>query len=475
MPVTRKVTTIPASLHRFEEKKPAAAKRRKVAGYARVSTDHEDQQTSYAAQIDYYTNYIKNKPEWDFVEVYTDEGISATSTKKREGFNRMVKDALDGKIDLIITKSVSRFARNTVDSLSTIRKLKDNNVEVHFEKENIWTFDAKGELLITIMSSLAQEESRSISENCKWGQRKRMADGKVSLAFTRFLGYDQGPNGEFVVNEEQAKVVRRIFAEFNKHRSYAPVADILDAEGVPTPTGQGHWSCSTVKSIIANEKYRGDALLQKYYIPDFLTKKLVKNHGEVQQYYVANNHEAIIDPETFEFSQYIAGEISKQPGRFIGGYKLSGRIKCADCGRWFGRRTWHSTSTAHKKNVWQCPNRQRRRHGLPKCRPEHLYESQIAEMTVTALNQLVDMKMEVIKVMKQTAKTIFDVSALEAEATETSSHIEELASELENHVMTNASQIQNQVEYEEKYNDLASRYQMELDKLTELDQRILDK
>ena len=145
-----------------------------MAGYARVSTDHDDQFTSYEAQIDYYTNYIKSRDDWEFVDVYTDEGITGTSTKRREGFKRMVADALAGRIDLIVTKSVSRFARNTVDSLTTIRKLKEKGVECYFEKENIWTFDGKGELLITIMSSLAQEESRSISENCTWGQRKRL-------------------------------------------------------------------------------------------------------------------------------------------------------------------------------------------------------------------------------------------------------------------------------------------------------------
>ncbi len=176
----------------------------------------EDQQTSYAAQCDYYTNYIQSREDWEFVGLYSDEGISATSIRYRDGFNQMVDDALDGKIDLIITKSVSRFARNTVDSLSTIRKLKENGTECYFEKENIWTFDSKGELLITIMSSLAQEESRSISENCTWGMRKRFADGKVSVPFGRFLGYDRGEDGNLVINEDQAKVVRKIYGFFYK-------------------------------------------------------------------------------------------------------------------------------------------------------------------------------------------------------------------------------------------------------------------
>lgn len=181
--MAKTITVIPQTRNLFTTAPIATAARRRVAGYARVSTDSDEQFTSYEAQIDYYTNFIKSKPEWDFVRVYTDEGISATNTTHRDGFNEMIADALGGQIDLIVTKSVSRFARNTVDSLTTIRKLKEHGVECYFEKENIWTFDSKGELLITIMSSLAQEESRSISENVTWGQRKRFADGKVSMPY----------------------------------------------------------------------------------------------------------------------------------------------------------------------------------------------------------------------------------------------------------------------------------------------------
>ncbi|MCK7662813.1 recombinase family protein [Corynebacterium sp. CCM 9185] len=183
---------------------------RKVAGYARVSTDHEDQVTSYEAQVDYYTGYITNHSGWQLAGIYTDEGITGTSTKKREGFQNMVTDAVACKIDLIITKYVSRFARNTVDSLTTVRQLKDAGVEVYFEKETIWTFDAKGELLITIMSSLVQEEARAISENVTWGHRKRFADGKVTVPFTNFLGYDRSEDGNLVVNPEQDATVRLI-------------------------------------------------------------------------------------------------------------------------------------------------------------------------------------------------------------------------------------------------------------------------
>ena len=194
--MAKRVTTIPATLNRFDSTPLNDFKKRRVAGYARVSTDSEEQATSYDAQVDYYTKYINANAMWQFAGMYTDEGITATNTNHRDGFNQMVEDALAGKIDLIITKSISRFARNTVDSLTTVRKLKEKGVEIYFEKENIWTLDAKGELLITIMSSLAQEESRSISENTTWGKRKSFADGKASVGFKTFLGYDRGPNGE---------------------------------------------------------------------------------------------------------------------------------------------------------------------------------------------------------------------------------------------------------------------------------------
>ena len=212
--MAKTVTTIPATISKYTAVPIDSRAKRKVAGYARVSTDHEDQISSYAAQVDYYTNYIQGRDDWEFAGMYTDEGITATNTKKREGFRKMVADALAGKIQLIITKSVSRFARNTVDSLATIRKLKENGVEVYFEKESIWTFDAKGELLITIMSSLAQEEARSISENTTWGHRKRFADGKVSVPFKHFLGYDRGEDGNLIINPEQAQTVRLIYKMF---------------------------------------------------------------------------------------------------------------------------------------------------------------------------------------------------------------------------------------------------------------------
>ena len=288
-----KVTMIPATVNSLTHLPKASVQKRRVAGYARVSTDSDEQFTSYEAQVDYYTRYIQSKPEWDFVRVYTDEGISGTNTKRREGFKEMIADALAGKIDLIVTKSVSRFARNTVDSLVTIRKLKENGVECYFEKEGIYTFDGKGELLITIMSSLAQEESRSISENITWGQRKSFADGKIHLAYKHFLGYKKGEDGRPAIVEEEAVVVRLIYRLFLDGKTQAGICRYLEDLEIPSPSGKAKWSKTTVTSILTNEKYKGDALLQKSFTVDFLQKKTKLNEGEVPQYYVESTRQRI--------------------------------------------------------------------------------------------------------------------------------------------------------------------------------------
>ena len=259
--MAKSVTKIPQTRNIFTAAPITGIAKRKVAGYARVSTDSDEQFTSYEAQVDYYTRYIQSHPEWEFVKVYTDEGISGTDTRHREGFNEMIEDALAGKIDLIVTKSVSRFARNTVDSLVTIRKLKEHGCECYFEKENIFTFDGKGELLITIMQQLGPGgKPLDISENVTWGHRKRMADGKVSVAYSTFLGYDKGP-------------VRKIWwSTGNKPRSSdsstgrlwkawprSGICRMLEEGGIPSPGGKKKRYEGTVIGILTNEKYRGDA------------------------------------------------------------------------------------------------------------------------------------------------------------------------------------------------------------------------
>ena len=353
----KKVTTIPATLGRFDSKPIITSAKKKVAAYARVSTDTEEQATSYEAQVDYYTKYIKDRADWDFAGMYTDEGITATNTKNRDGFKKMVEDALAGKIDLIITKSVSRFARNTVDSLTTVRELKEKGVEIYFEKDNIWTLDSKGELLITIMSSLAQEESRSISENTTWGRRKQFADGKATVSFSRFLGYDKGPNGEFVINEEQAKIVRYIYQKYLEGYSAYVIANQLTKMGVPTPGGKTVWQKTTVLSILRNEKYKGDALLQKYFTKDFLAHKRVTNQGEVPQYYVEGHHEGIVTPEQYEQVQAEMKRREKLRKEGMGNYSgrsiFGSKIVCGQCGKFYGAKIWHK-GTHNEKRGYEC-------------------------------------------------------------------------------------------------------------------------
>ena len=406
-----RVITIPATVSKYTATPKNSRKKRRVAGYARVSTDHEEQQSSYEAQVDYYTSYIKGRGDWEFVSVYTDEGVSATSTTKREGFNQMVADALDGHIDLIITKSVSRFARNTVDSLTTIRKLKEHHVECYFEKEDIWTFDGKGELLLTIMSSLAQEESRSISENVTWGQRKRFADGKVTVPFKRFLGYDRGGDGNLVVNEGQAKVVRKIYGMFLQGRSPFAIAKALTKGGVPTPGGKANWSGSTVKSILTNEKYKGDALLQKGYTVDFLSKKKKINEGEVPQYYVEHNHEAIIAPAVFEIVQKQMASRQMEPNRQSSAGIFSSKIKCGGCGSWYGPKVWHSNDK-YRRVVWQCNHKF---DGGEKCNTPHLDEETIKGRFVKAVNILTTEKDEIAANFHAIKRRLFDTAELETE------------------------------------------------------------
>lgn len=278
-----------------EEEKPKL----RVAAYCRVSTDSDEQATSYEAQVEHYTEYIQKSPDWEFAGIYADDGISGTNTKKREEFNRMIDDCKAGNIDMIITKSISRFARNTLDCLKYIRQLKDMNIPVLFEKESINTMDAKGEVLITIMASLAQQESQSLSQNVKMGLQYRYQQGKVQINHNRFLGYTKDADGNLVIDPEQAETVKRIYREYLEGLSMDKIAAGLERDGILTGAGGKKWHTSTINKILRNEKYIGDALLQKTYTTDFLNKTRVKNNGLVPQYYVEGDHEAIIPKDIY--------------------------------------------------------------------------------------------------------------------------------------------------------------------------------
>ena len=273
---------------------------KRVAAYARVSTNQESQESSFSSQVSYYDSYISRHGGWRLVKIYADKGLSGTSYKHRPEFRQMIIDAKAGKIDLILTKSISRFARNTIDSLNITRELKRHSVEVFFEKENISSFDSDAEMIFAILASLAQEESRSISENVKWRKRRDIETGKINYPYKSTLGYKKGKNGLPKIVEEEAKIIRKIYQLFLDGASYGEIAKQLTDEGILTPARRLAWRPQTVKSILTNEIYRGDIRLGKTYIEDFLTKKVKKNHGERLQLYVHDSHDAIIPPEVFE-------------------------------------------------------------------------------------------------------------------------------------------------------------------------------
>ena len=286
----------------------------------------------------------------------------------------MISLALEGGIDLILTKSISRFARNTVDTLQTVRELKGVGVEVVFEKENLHTLDPKCEVMLAIMSSLAQEESRSISENVRWGQQKSMRDGKVFLPYKHFLGYKKGADGYPEIVEEEAAIVRQIYDMFLSGKSIRHIADYLTEQGVPTPTGKSRWPVSTVENILRNEKYKGEALLQKSYTVDYLSKKTRKNDGELPQYHIENSHEPIISPEIFDLVQKKLEHRRGYKARFRDNSPLSNKLICVDCGGFYGHKVWHNRENTKRYDIWYC---NRRYTSAEKCKTPILRENEI--------------------------------------------------------------------------------------------------
>ena len=453
--MAKSITVIPATRNLHTGVPTNSARKRRVAGYARVSTDSEEQSTSYEAQVDYYTNYIKSNPGWAFVDVYTDEGISGVMTKNRDGFNRMIADALSGKIDLIVTKSVSRFARNTVDSLTTVRRLKERGVEVFFQKENIYTLDSKGELLITIMSSLAQEESRSISENVTWGQRKRFADGKVSMPYKQFLGYRKGADGLPEIVPEEAETVRSIYRMFMAGKNPTAIARYLTQQKIPTPGGKQNWQSATVESILTNEKYKGSALLQKRYTVDFLTKTMKVNEGEVPQYYVEDSHPAIIRPEEWEAVQTEITRRKNKGKRHDCGSPFSGKILCGDCGSVYGSKVWHSNDK-YRRVIWQCNSKFKNE---TKCATPHVDERVLKERFLRALSQYVADPEERIEGLRYVQKSMTDTDFIDADIEKAEHDLERLSDMVRSCIMMNASANLAEEAYTQQYTDLTRQYE----------------
>ena len=282
---------------------------------------------------------------------------------------------------------------------------------MYFEKENIYSLDSKGELLLTIMSSLAQEESRSISENVTWGQRKRFADGKVSIPYKHFLGYQRGENGEPEIVEEEAAIVRRIYRMFLEGKTPFGISQALMADNIPSPAGKAKWSTSTVQSILTNEKYKGDALLQKTFRTDFLTKKMKINEGEVPQYYVENSHPAIVSPEMYDLVQQELARRKEQKRPHSGSSIFSGKIICGCCRNTYGSKVWHSNDQ-YRRVIWQCNAKFR---NAEKCTTPHLTEEQIKGVFVTAMNRLIADKNDVLTDCRLIMRQLTDCTEIDAE------------------------------------------------------------
>ena len=369
------------------------AKQLRVAAYCRVSTDMDEQESSYEAQVSHYTAYISAHPGWVSAGIYADEGISGTSVQRRARFMQMITDCENGLIDLVITKSISRFARNTLDCLNYIRKLKDLGIPIIFEKENINTLDARGELLITIMASIAQQESQSISANVRMGIQYRFQQGHVMLSHTTFLGYTKERGKKLTIVPEEAAVVRRIYREFLEGYSYQQICSGLEKDGIKSPAGRDKWYGTTVQSILSNEKYMGDLLLQKYYTTDFLTKKHAQNKGKFPQYYVENAHDPIVPREVFFNAQ---GEILRRrrlldeaDGKHVVVMRLqplSQIIECGKCGANYKRFMDRGTAR------WKC-----RGHIHGECDAESVNEDLLHHLVLSSFQDAPDYKDEVIR------------------------------------------------------------------------------
>ena len=406
-----RITVIPARQRVGTQKKTAEKPKMRVAAYCRVSTDSDEQATSYEAQIEHYTDFIQQKPDWVFAGIYADDGISGTNTKKREEFNRMIEDCMAGKIDMVITKSISRFARNTLDCLKYIRQLKDKNISVFFEKEAINTMDAKGEVLLTIMASLAQQESQSLSQNVKLGLQYRYQQGLVQVNHNRFMGYTKDEDGKLIIEPNEAEIVKRIYREYLEGQSFLQIGRGLERDGILTGAGKQRWRPESVKKILTNEKYIGDALLQKTYTVDFLTKKRVKNNGIVPQYYVENSHEPIIPRDLFmQVQEEMIRRANLRGGKgckkrvYSSKYALSSIVYCGHCGDIYRRVHWNNRG--YKSIVWRCVSRLEEKGS--ECTAPTINEETLQKAVVKAINELLANKDSFLKVLQKNIATVFN-------------------------------------------------------------------
>lgn len=388
----------------------------RAAAYCRVSTDDEEQKTSYEAQIDYYTEKINQNPEWQMAGIFADEGISGTQAKKRPEFLKMIRLCRQRKIDIILTKSLSRFARNTVDSLKYIRELRELGIAVISEKENINTLTAESEMLITIMSCFAQAESESISKNVSWGVRQSFKNGNVPMQYARLLGYRKGKNDAPEIVPDEAEIVREIYRCYLDGMSMNLIADRLNEKGLTTKGNGSPYRKAVIQRILTNEKYTGDALLQKTYVTDCITKKTRKNNGELPMYLVKNHHEPIISRTDFNRVQeemarrsakrVIADKLTKtEQGKYSAKYALSELLICGKCGEHYRRVTW--TAKGFKEIKWRCISRIQ--YGKKKCHNSPTVDEQaLHRAIVSAVNEFCTVKDDVAKALRESITEVLD-------------------------------------------------------------------
>ncbi len=407
--------------------------RLKVAAYCRVSTDQEEQESSYEAQIGYYTEKINKNSDWQMAGIFADEGITGTQAKKRPEFLKMIKLCRQRKIDLILTKSLSRFARNTVDSLNYIRELKALGIAIIFEKENINTLQTDTEMMLTIMSCFAQAESESISKNVSWGVRQSFKNGNVPMQYTRLLGYKKGENNLPEIVPDEAEIVREIFRRYLDGASMEQIADGLNEKGLTTKGGSPYRKIA-IRRILTNEKYTGEALLQKTYVTDCITKKTRKNNGELPMYLVKNHHEPIISKADFNRAQeemarrsakrVIADKLTKgEQGKYSAKYALSELLICGECGTHYRRVTW--TAKGFKEIKWRCISRIQ--YGKKKCHNSPTVDEQaLHRAIVSAINEFCSVKEDVAKVLRESITEVLDPS-LNGSVAAAQQRIDELA------------------------------------------------
>ncbi len=437
----KEVKMIPATRNFLEKDRKAILN---VGAYCRVSTDTEEQQGSYNSQVTHYTEKIKSTPGWRFVKVYGDEGISGTNADNRPGFQEMMQDCENGKLDLIITKSISRFSRNVTVTLEVARKLRDKGIGIFFEKENLNTLHYTSESLLAIFSSLAQAESESMSENIKMGREYRYKKGGCCYNMGKVFGFNQDSNGIVTINEEQAVTVRLMYESYLNGMSVGGIIKDLREREIPSPTGKEEWSPGTVERILSSEKYKGDFLARKTFTVDPISKKKKKNTGQVSQYLITNHHPAIIEPEMFDMVQSeIArrgcikkNDKKKHYGKYSGKFPFNNLIICGDCGAKYRRTMWVEKN-GDKKYVWRCVNRIQ--DGKHYCRRSvTINDTYLTKKTVQAINIIYKSRSRVKDILKCSIASLMGDTE-QPMITKNTARLEELSDLMRDAIFKNAT------------------------------------